>query len=82
MQAPTKYLLYMENKIFEDILLRFCKAVYKQNTIQKWAKGCILSPFFMKVDLGIIKNYRRINLRAISASIYNGILYNRIDLKK
>ena len=26
---------------FDDILLRLCYAVYKQNTIEKWMKGCI-----------------------------------------
>ena len=29
---------------FDDILLRHCNAVYNQNTIDRWMKGCIL-PF-------------------------------------
>ena len=29
---------------FDDILLRHCNAVYNQNPIDRWMKGCIL-PF-------------------------------------
>ena len=29
---------------FDDILFRYCYTVYKQNTIDRWTKGCIL-PF-------------------------------------
>ena len=36
---------------FDDILLRHCNAVYNQNTIDRWMKGCIL-PFPKKGDLG------------------------------
>ena len=44
---------------FEDILLRLCNTVNKQNPFKKWSKGCILS-FLKKGDLQIIKNYRGI----------------------
>ena len=36
---------------FDDILLRHCNAVYNQNPIDRWTKGCIL-PFPKKGDLG------------------------------
>ena len=41
---------------FDDILLRHCNAVYNQNLIDRWMKGCIL-PFPKKSDLGLAKNY-------------------------
>ena len=41
---------------FDDILLRHCNAVYNQNPIDRWMKGCIL-PFPKKGDLGLAKNY-------------------------
>ena len=44
---------------FDDILLRHCNAVYNQNPIDRWTKGCIL-PFPKKGDLGLAKNYRGI----------------------
>ena len=40
---------------FDDILLRHCNAVYNQNPIDRWMKGCIL-PFPKKGDLGLAKN--------------------------
>ena len=43
----------------DDILLRHCNAVYNQNPIDRWTKGCIL-PFPKKGDLGLAKNYRGI----------------------
>ena len=46
---------------FDDILLRHCNAVYNQNPIDRWMKGCIL-PFLKKGDLGLAKNYRGITL--------------------
>ena len=55
---------------FDDILLRHCNAVYNQNLIDKWIKGCIL-PFPKKGDLGLAKNYRGITLTPIAAKIYN-----------
>ena len=40
---------------FDDILFRQCNAVYNQNRIKRWMKGCIL-PFPKKGDLGLAKN--------------------------
>ena len=63
---------------FDDILLRQCNAVYSQNRIERWTKGCIL-PFPKKGDLGLAKNYRGITLTSIAAKIYNALLRNRIE---
>ena len=41
---------------FDDILLRHCNAVYNQNSIDRWMKGCILL-FPKNGDLGLAKNY-------------------------
>ena len=65
---------------FDDILLRHCNAVYNQNPIDRWMKGCIL-PFPKKVDLGLAKHYRGITLTSIAAKIYNALLRNRIKPK-
>ena len=65
---------------FDDILLRQCNAVYSQNRIERWTKGCIL-PFPKKGDLGLAKNYRGITLASIAAKIYNALLRNRIEPK-
>ena len=65
---------------FDDILLRHCNAVYNQNPINRWTKGCIL-PFPKKGDLGLAKNYRGITLTSIAAKIYNALLRNRIEPK-
>ena len=65
---------------FDDILLRHCNAVYNQNTIDRWMKGCTL-PFPKKGDLGLAKNYRGITLTSIAAKIYNTLLRNRIEPK-
>ena len=65
---------------FDDILLRQCNAVYSQNRIERWMKGCIL-PFPKKGDLGLAKNYRGITLTSIAAKIYNVLLRNRIEPK-
>ena len=65
---------------FDDILLRHCNAVYNQNPIDRWMKGCIL-PFPKKGDLGLAKNYRGITLSSIAAKIYNALLRNRIEPK-
>ena len=62
---------------FDDILLRHCNAVYNQNPIDRWTKGCIL-PFPKKGDLGLAKNYRGITRTSITAKIYNALLRNRI----
>ena len=58
---------------FDDILLRQCNAVYSQNRIERWTKGCIL-PFPKKGDLGLAKDYRGITLTSIAAKIYNALL--------
>ena len=63
---------------FDDILLRHCNAVYNQNPIDRWMKGCIL-PFSIKGDLGLAKNYRGITLTSVAANIYNALLRNRIE---
>ena len=50
--------------------------MYKQNTTEKWIKGCIL-PFPKKGDIGITKNYRGITFTAIVAKVFNALLFNR-----
>ena len=65
---------------FDDILLRHCNAVYNQNTIDKWMKGCIL-PFPKNGDLRLAKNYHSITLTSIAAKIYNALLRNHIEPK-
>ena len=65
---------------FDDILLWHCNAVYNQNPIDRWMKGCIL-PFPKKRDLGLAKNYQGITLTSIAAKIYNALLRNRIEPK-
>ena len=49
---------------FDDILHQHCNAIYHQDTIDRWTKGCIL-PFPKKGDLGIAKNYQGITLTSI-----------------
>ena len=39
---------------FDHILLRQCNAVYNQNPIDRWMKGCIL-PFPKKGESGLAK---------------------------
>ena len=65
---------------FDDILLWHCNAVYNQNPLDRWMKGCIL-PFPKKGDLGLAKNYRGITLTSIAAKIYNALLRNHIKPK-
>ena len=65
---------------FDGILLRHCNAVYNQNPIDRWMKGCI-PPFPKKGDLGLAKNYRGITLTSIAGKIYNALLRNRIEPK-
>ena len=59
---------------------RHCNAVYNQNTIDRWTKGCIL-PFPKKSDLGIAKNYRGITLTSTAAKISSALLRNRREPK-
>ena len=58
----------------------YCNAVYNQNPIDRWMKGCIL-PFPKNGDLGLAKNYRGITLISIAAKIYDALLGNRIEPK-
>ena len=58
------------------MLLRHCNAVYNQNPIDRWMKGCIL-PFPKKGNLGLAKN----NLTSIVVKIYNALLRNCIEPK-
>ena len=65
---------------FNNILLWHCNAVYNQNTIDRWTKGCI--PLFLKKrGLGLAKNYWGITLTSIAAKIYNALLGNHIEPK-
>ena len=65
---------------FDNILLQHYNAVYNQNTIDRWRKGCIF-PFPKKGGLRIVKNYQGITLTSIAAKIYNALLHNRIESK-
>ena len=65
---------------FDNTQLRHCNAVYNQNPIDRWMKGCILS-FPKKGDLGLAKNYRGITITSIAAKIYNALLRNPIEPK-
>ena len=69
-----------KTKQFDDILLRHCNAVYNQNPIDRWMKGCIFL-FPKKGDLGLAKTYRGITLTSLAAKIYNAQLRNRIEPK-
>ena len=62
-----------KSRQINGILLRYCNAVYNQNPIDRWMKGCIL-PFLKKGDLRLAKNYRGITLTSIAAKIYNALL--------
>ena len=65
---------------FDDILVQHCNAVYNQNPIDRWTKGCILL-FPKRGDLRIAKNSWDITITSIEAKIYNALLCNRIELK-
>ena len=65
---------------FDDILLRHCNAVYNQNHIDRWTKGCIF-PYPNKADLALAQNYHGITLTSIAVKIYNSLLRNRIEPK-
>ena len=76
-----KYLQkYGRPKKFDNILLWHCNAVYNQNTIDRYTKGCML-PFPKKGNLGLAKNYWGITLTSIVAKIYNALLCNCIEPK-
>ena len=55
-----------KTKGFDNILLWHCNAIYNQNTIDRWTKGCIL-PFPKIDDLKIAKNYLGITITTIAA---------------
>ena len=63
----------LKTREFDNLLLQYWNAVYNENTIDRWTKGCIL---FVpkKDDLGLVKNYRGIILTSIEAKIYNALL--------
>ena len=61
-----------------DLLLRYCHAVYNQDTIERLTKGCI-PPFLSKDDLRIVKIYRSITITSIAVKIYNALLLNSIE---
>ena len=65
---------------FDDILLRHCNAIYNQNPIDRWMKGCIL-PFPKMSNFGLAKNYWGITLTSIEAKKYNALLRNRLEPK-
>ena len=66
-----------KTRTFDDLLFRFCNAVYKTNTIEQWTKGCIL-PFPKKSDLVITQNNKSITLTSIAAKVYNALFLNCI----
>ena len=72
-----------KTKKFDSIHLWLCNTLYKQNTIKKWTKDCILL-FPKKSDLRITKNYRDITLTVIAAKVYNAMLLSHIqtEIKK
>ena len=62
------------------LLTHLFNAVFKQITIDKWTKGCVLH-FPKKGDLGITKSFGGMTLTAIAAKVYNVLLLNRIKLE-
>ena len=76
-KIPTEAL---KTRKFDDILLQLCNGVYKQNTIDKWTKGCNL-PFLKKSDLGITENYKGVIL---TAKVYNALFLHHMqpEIKK
>ena len=69
-----------ETREFDDILIRYCNAIYNQNSIDRWRKGCI-TPFPKMGNLGNTKNRRCITLTSIAAKFYNALLHNRKEPK-
>ena len=68
-----------ETRQFNNILLQH-SAIYNQNPINKWTKGCILS-FPKKGNLRLAKNCQGITLTSIATKIYNALLQNHIEPK-
>ena len=50
-----------KNRKFDNIVLQLGNIIYKQNTMEKWTKSCIL-PFYKKRYLKITMNYRGMTL--------------------
>ena len=67
----------MKKKEIYDLLLRFCNDDYKQTTINKQTKSCILL-FRRKSDFRFTMNYRGITLTSITIKIDNALLLHRI----
>ena len=65
---------------FDDILLWHCNAVYNQNPIDWWMRGCIL-PLPKKCDLRLVKNYRGITLTYVAPIMHNALQRNRVEPK-
>ena len=65
---------------FDNILHQHCNAVYNQNPIDRWMKGCIL-PFPKKGEPGLAMNYLGITLTSITTKIYKALLRNHIESK-
>ena len=64
---------YIEQSMKDQTIRRHCNAVYNQNLIDRWMKGCIL-PFPKRSDLR--------TLTSIAAKIYNTLpLRNHIEAK-
>ena len=66
--------------VFVSMCVCTFNAVYNQNPIDRWMKGCIL-PFSEKGALGLAKNYRGKTLTSIAVKIYNTLQRNRIESK-
>lgn len=65
---------------FNDILLQLNNAVFNQNEIQQWLKGCIL-PFLKWVDLSTASNYRGFTLTSIDAKLCNLVRINATSMR-
>ena len=76
-EIPTEIWL---TGIFDDIFLRACNAVNKQNSMDKCAKICMLL-LTKKGDIRITKNYIGITLTATTTKIFNALFLNRIRPK-
>ena len=74
------FLEVWKTRKFDDILLWLSITVYKQNTVEKLAKGSILY-FPKKGYLAIIKKYRGLTLTVIVAKVYNAMLLNCMQPK-
>ena len=69
-----------KTRLFDDILLWNCNAVYTQNPIDGWMKGCIL-PFPKRGWPRISQELPKYNTYIHSSQIYNAPLQNCIEPK-